>query len=142
MLRLVLVWLHLLSASVWIGWLLYGSHLIVPGLAGGERTYASLLRQGRVISASALGLLAATGLANWVLLGLRSYWLMGKIVLVLLIVPLAVHRDFGLLPPALRAIEEGREPRASLAGVRGIDRALVVLALVVLFLAVGVARGR
>jgi uncharacterized membrane protein len=140
--RLVLVWVHVLSAMVWVGGLVYGSHLVVPALARGERAHAALLRQGRVISASALGLLAATGLANWALLGLRSYWLMGKFLLVLVIVPLAVNRDFGLLPVALRSIEQGGDPKAALSGVRAVDRVLVVLALAVLFLAVGIARGR
>jgi len=140
--RLLLVWVHVTAAVVWAGGLLYASHLVLPGLARGERSYAGLLRRGRVISAAALGLLVVTGLLNWALLGLRSYWLMGKILLILVLVPLAVHRDFGLLPRALGEIERGREPRASLSGVRALDRAVVLLALVVLFLAVGVARGR
>ena len=42
----------------------------------------------------------------------------------------------------VREIERGREPRAALSGVRALDRVVVLLALAVLFLAVGVARGR
>jgi putative copper export protein len=140
--RLLLVWVHVSAATVWVGGLLYGSHLVVPGLQRGERAYAALLRRGRLISVSALGLLVATGLLNWAWLGLRSYWLFGKLLLVLALIPLAVQRDFGLLPAALAQIERGGDPRVALSGVRALDRVVVLLALAVLFVAVGVARGR
>ena len=47
-----------------------------------------------------------------------------------------------MLPRAIQAIERGGEPGGALSGVRMLDRVVLVLALVVLFLAVGIARGR
>jgi hypothetical protein len=47
-----------------------------------------------------------------------------------------------VLPSAIRAIEGGAEPAPTLSGVRAFDRVLLLLSLAVLFLAVGVARGR
>src|SRR5262249_61179661 len=108
-------------ATAWLLRLMYASLLVVPGLQRGERAYALLLRRGRLISVSALGLLVATGLLNWAWLGLRSYWLFGKLLLVLALVPLAVQRDFGLLPVALARIERGGDPPGALRPLRALD---------------------
>jgi hypothetical protein len=69
-------------------------------------------------------------------------WLAAKIVVVLAMLAVAAHRDFAVLPRASRAVQEGADPAAALAGVRALDRVLLLFALVVLFFAVGVARGR
>ena len=83
-----------------------------------------------------------TGLENLRRASPVTPWLAAKLVVVLALLALAAHRDFALLPRAIRGITEGAEPAKALAGVRALDRVLLVLALVVLFLAVGVARGR
>jgi len=140
--RIVVVWVHVAATAAWVGGLLYTSHLVVPGLVRGERSYLALLARGRFIGWGALGLVVVTGLENLRRVGLESYWLAAKLLLVMGLLALAAQRDFGLLPRAMRAIEEGQDPADALRGIRGLDRALVLLALVVLFLAVGVARGR
>lgn len=142
MTRIVVVWLHLLAAAVWLGGILYASHLVVPALARGERAYAALLTRGRPLAWVAVGLLLATGLDNLRRARLDSPWLIGKLVLVVALLALAAHRDFALVPRATRELERGVAPGLALAGIRWLDRALVVLAAVVLFLAAGVARGR
>ena len=71
-----------------------------------------------------------------------SPWLAGKLVLVIALLALAAHRDFAVLPRAVRAVEAGAEPAAALSGARALDRVVLLLSLAVLFLAVGVARGR
>jgi putative copper resistance protein D len=140
--RIVVVWLHLVGAVVWVGGLLYVSHLVVPALARGERAYLGLLVRGRVVAWAAIGLLLVTGLDNLRRARLDSPWLIGKLLLAMVLLALAAHRDFGLLPRVRREIEQGVAPALALAGIRGLDRVLVLLAAAILFLAVGVARGR
>ncbi|HSE94340.1 MAG TPA: CopD family protein [Methylomirabilota bacterium] len=140
--RIVVVWFHVVAASVWVGGLLYSSHLMVPALARGEASVLPLLRRGRRVAWGALALLVVTGLDNLRSLGLGSRWLALKLVMVLVLLMAAAHRDFALLPRAARVIDAGRDPGSALGVLRWFDRILVVLALAVLLLAVGVARGR
>jgi hypothetical protein len=90
----------------------------------------------------AWGLLIVTGLENLRAMGLASPWLGAKLVAVIALLALAAHRDFALLPRVVRALEGGEEPARALSAVRTFDRILLLLSLAVLFLAVGVARGR
>jgi len=142
MTRIIVVWFHLLAATVWLGGLLYASHLVVPALARGERAYLGLLARARVAAWAALGLLLLTGLDNLRGARLDSPWLIGKLVLVMALLALAAHRDFALVPRATREIERGVAPGLALGTIRWLDRALVLLGAAVVFLAVGVARGR
>ncbi len=140
--RIVVVWLHVLAASVWVGGLLYGAHLVLPGLARGERAYLGLLGRARVAAWAAIGLWLVTGLDNLRRVRLDSPWLIGKLLLVMVLLALAAHRDFALVPRATRAIEQGSSPAVALSGIRWLDRVLLVVAVAVLFLGVGIARGR
>lgn len=142
MLRIVVVWLHITAAAAWVGGLLSAGHLLGPAAARGGRESLHLLARGRVVAWAALALLVVTGLENLRGMGLASPWLAAKLVVVIALLALAAHRDFAVLPRAIRAVEGGAEPAPALSGVRALDRAVLVLALVVLFLAVGVARGR
>ena len=126
--RIVVVWLHVLAAAVWVGGLLYATHLVIPALARGER--------------ACLGLLVLTGLDNLRRVRFDSPWLMGKLLLVIVLLALAAHRDFALVPRATRAIEQGGAPATALSGLRWLDRLLLVLAIAVIFLGVGISRGR
>jgi uncharacterized membrane protein len=141
-LRLVVVWLHVVAAATWVGGTLYASHLVVPAAARGGPTSLSILARARVGAWSALALLVATGLENLRHVPVVGPWLAVKLVLVLGLLALAAHRDFGALPGAMRAIERGADPVAALATIRWLDRVVLLLALFVLFLAVGIARGR
>jgi putative copper export protein len=140
--QIVVVWLHVLAAATWVGGLLFTSHLVVPALVRGERAYLGLLGRARVVAWAAIGLLVVSGLDNLRHVRLDSPWLMLKLLLVLVMLALAAHRDFALVPRATRDIAAGVAPGLALGGVRWLDRALVVLAVVVLFLGVGVSRGR
>jgi hypothetical protein len=113
----------------------------VPALARGERGYVGLLVRGRIVSWAAVGLVLVTGLENLRGAGLTP-WLVAKLGLVIALLSLAAHRDFALVPRAAREIERGVAPGLALAALRWLDRGLIVLAAAVLFLAVGVARGR
>jgi len=140
--RVLVVWVHLLGATVWLGGLVYASHLVVPRLARGERDWAGLLARARPITWVAVGLVVATGLWNLAHARWDSPWLMAKVLLILVLIPLAAHRDFAVLPGALRALERGMRPDSAVAGVRWLDRVTVLGLLLVLLLGVGVARGR
>jgi len=142
MARLVIVWLHVVGAAAWVGGLLYAGHLVVPAAARGARETLGLLRRGRLVSWAAVALVLVTGLENLRRLAVMTPWFAAKLMVVIALVALAAHRDFALLPRAIRAIERGEEPAAALSGVRMLDRVVLVLALLVLFLAVGIARGR
>jgi len=136
------VWLHVLAAAVWLGGMIYSMHLVVPALARGERAYLPLLGRARMAAWAALGLLVVTGLENLRRVRLDSPWVMAKLLLVLVLLALAAHRDFALVPRATRDVGQGVAPAAALAGVRWLDRVIVLLGVVVLFLGVAIARGR
>jgi len=140
--RLAVVWLHVLAAAVWVGGLLYATHLVIPALARGERAYLGLLGRARMSAWAALGLLIVTGLDNLRQVRFDSPWLMGKLLLVIVLLALAAHRDFALVPRATRTIEQGGAPATALSGLRWLDRVLLVLAIAVIFLGVGIGRGR
>jgi copper resistance protein D len=139
--RIVIVWLHVLAASVWVGGLAYGGHLVGPALARGDRGAAAFLARARLAAWVAVGVLVLTGIENLRHARLESLWLQAKVLLVLVLVPLAAHRDFAVLPRVRRALEQGADP-AGARGLRRLDHVLLLLAVVVLFLGVGVARGR
>jgi len=140
--RILIIWLHVLAAAVWLGGLLFASHLVVSALARGERAYLALLIRARLIGWAALGLLVVTGLENLRQTGLARPWVMGKVLLVLVLLALQAHRDFAVLPRAAAAIERGGAPEGALGGVRWLDRILVLLGAAAVFLGVGIARGR
>lgn len=142
MLRLIVVWLHVVAAAAWVGGLLYASHLVLPAAGRGDHASLRILTRGRRVSWVAWGLLLVTGVENLRRVGMSSSWLAGKFVLVIALLALAAHRDFAVLPRALRSIEGGADPAAALSGVRMLDRVGLLLSLAVIFLAVGVARGR
>jgi hypothetical protein len=101
-----------------------------------------LLRRGRAVAWGAWALLGVTGIENLRSAAAISSWLAAKLVVVIVLLALAAHRDFAVLPRAVRAVERGAEPAAALSGARALDRIILILTLAVLFLAVGVARGR
>jgi uncharacterized membrane protein len=142
MMRLVVVWLHVLGAAAWIGGLVHQSHLVAPAAARGGRESLRLLVRGRAVAWGAWLVLIVTGLENLRRVGLSSPWLAAKLMAVIALLALAAHRDFAALPRAVRAVDDGGDPATALSGVRALDRVVLLLGLAVLFLAVGVARGR
>ena len=138
--HLVVLWLHLLGVAVWLGGFVFTSHLVVPALARGERACAALLRRGRVVGWVALGLVVVTGFENLRHVSLAQPWVMAKLVLLIALLALAAHRDFALVPRIAAAVERGDDPAATPGGIRWLDRLVLALAVVVLFLGVGIAR--
>jgi len=110
-----------------------------PAWAATARAHEHLKR-ARASAWAALGLLVATGLENLRHVGLERPWVMAKLTAVMLLLALAAHRDFALVPRAADQMERGAPLARALSGVRWLDRILLLLAVVVLFLGVGIAR--
>jgi putative copper export protein len=142
MTRIVVVWLHVVAAAVWLGGLAFSAHLLVPTLLRGDRGALALLGRARVSAWAALALLLVTGIENLRQVGLSRPWVLAKVMAVMVLLALAAHRDFALVPRATGEIERGTPARLALGTLRWVDRILLLLALVVVFLGVGVARGR
>jgi putative copper export protein len=142
MTRVAVVWLHVLAAAVWLGGLVYASHLVVPAVARGDRGAVAILARARVAAWVAVALVVLTGLENLRHARLESLWLQLKVLLVLLLVPLAAHRDFALVPRLRRALDRGVPPASAASGLRRLDPVILLLGVVALFLGVGLARGR
>ena len=143
--RLVSIALHLVGMAVWIGGLSYQAHVLLPPArrAGDPRLFAEVARRGRRTTWSAAVLTVLTGLYNVTGLGPLAPGpqrgagtvLAGKFILVLAMISLAAQRDFGQVPRLL-----GPDGLAALRAIAWLDHAVLLLAVVVIYLGVVVAR--
>ena len=143
--RLVSVWLHLLGMAVWIGGLAYQTHVVLPQARRGPDPglLAEVVRRGRVATWTAASVTVLTGLYNVSGLGPlerivqsgAGALLAGKFILVLIMVPLAAQRDFNQAPRLL-----GPDWRAALQTIAWLDRVVLGLAAVVIYLGLVVSR--
>jgi len=147
--RLLAVWLHVLGVVVWMGGLAYQAHALAPvARRGGAAAFVAAAARGRPAAWTALSLTVLTGLYNVTALGPlervmasgAALALAGKFLLVLVIVALAGQRDFGLVPRLRRALDGGDDPASALRAIGWLDRATLLLALVVVYLGVLVSR--
>jgi len=142
------VWLHLLAAAVWLGSMVFFAAVVVPTIRREEmRASAPILMRFvgprfRVVGWCALGVLGVTGVLNlyfrgitWSMLVDAEFWSVGfgrilayKLVLVALVVVMALAHE--------GAAGATQARRASWLG-----RAMLVLSLAILFLAVSLVRG-
>jgi len=149
--RHVGVWLHLLAAVVWLGGLLFQSHVLFPQWrkAGGGLLAAAAIRRFRPVAWSAVALLVLTGLYNLSRLPAPGSLLQSdagallalKVVLLLVALPLAAHRDFKQGARLALALEAGEDPAALLRSVVWLDRVVLLLGVVALYLGLAVSRG-
>ena len=146
---LVSVWLHLLGIVTWIGGLVYQSHVLVPAARrDGGAPVAEMLRRGRWLTWTAIALVVLTGLYNVTRLGpldrvLESgaaLLLALKFMLVLAAVAVAGQRDFAQVPRLARAVAAGDDPRPALAAIAWMDRVVLLLAVVIVYLGLAVSR--
>lgn len=159
------VFVHILSAIVWIGGMLFLALVIVPvarDLPPGQRAalLGSLGRRFRVVGWVCIALLVTTGVLNagfrgvtWesVLTGrvLASWFgqlLMVKVVLVAGMVGLSIVHDFAIGPASVRALERSQPAAADEAArlrrrASWLGRLNTVLALLVVAIAVALVRG-
>jgi uncharacterized membrane protein len=140
-----------LAAVIWLGGLFFQSHVLFPQFrkGGGGPLAAALIRRFRPVAWSALALLVLTGLYNFtwlpplqVLLQSGAGALLAlKVILLLIALPLAAHRDFKLGARLARALESGEDPAPLVRSVAWLDRVVLLLGVVAIYLGVALSRG-
>ena len=105
--RLVILWLHLVGAVVWIGGLAYQTHVLLPAARRGDpRPFAEAARRARPVTWTAVALVVLSGFYNVTQLGSlervmqtgAGLLLAAKLGLVIVAVALAAQRDFAQVP--------------------------------------------
>jgi len=146
---LVSVWLHLLGVVVWIGGLMYQAHVLIPAVRRNrDAALTDMLRRGRRVTWVAIALVVLTGLYNVTLLGPLDRVLQSgaalllalKFMLVLAAVAVAGQRDFAQVPRLARAVAAGDDPNSALSAIAWMDRVVLLLAVVIVYLGLAVSR--
>jgi uncharacterized membrane protein len=149
---LVPIWLHVLGVVIWIGGVAWQAHVLAPLARRGEtRVFAEAARRARPVTWTAVAIVALTGFYNVTRLGSletvmqtgAGLALAGKFMLVLAAVALAAQRDFAHVPRLVRATAaRGDESASSIVGaIAWLDRAVLLLAVVIVYLGLFVSRG-
>jgi uncharacterized membrane protein len=147
--RLALLWVHVLAAVVWIGGLAWQAHVLAPAARRGEmRAFATAARHGRPFTWTAIALVVLTGFYNVTQLGpleraMESgvgLLVAAKFLLVILAVAVASQRDFAQVPRLVRAVAGGEDPSAAFRAIGWLDRIVLALGLVILYLGLAVSR--
>jgi len=146
---LLVVWLHVAAVVVWIGGVLYQSTALLPA-ARTERASALLdvARRARALTWTAVSVVVLTGFYNVTRLGplaqvLESgaaLTLAGKFILVIAAITLAGQRDFNQLPRAKTLLEAGADPTPALKAMAWLDRIVLALAAIIIYLGLSLAR--
>ncbi|MBI4591712.1 MAG: CopD family protein [Candidatus Rokubacteria bacterium] len=149
--KLLTLWLHLLAAVVWLGGLLFQSHILFPILAkrGPTDALASAVRRFRRVAWTALVVLVLTGLHNLTRLPPVATWspsglaplLALKLFLVVVVLMLSAHRDFGLAARLLRELAAGTSTHRIVRTIVRVDRVVLLLGVILLYLGLAVSRG-
>lgn len=146
---LLILWLHVLAAVLWVGGLAFQAHAILPAARRGRAAlFAESARRGRPAAWMAIALVVLTGFYNVTRLGslervMRSgaaLALAAKFALVLVAVALASQRDFVQVPRLLRALAARDDPSPVLRAIATLDRLVLALALIVIYLGLFVSR--
>ena len=146
---LVSVWLHLLGVVVWIGGLMYQAHVLIPAVRRNrDAALTDMLRRGRRVTWVAIALVVLTGFYNVTLLGPLDRVLQSgaalllalKFMLVLAAVAVAGQRDFAQVPRLTRAVAAGDDPSPVLSAIAWMDRVVLLLAVVIVYLGLAVSR--
>ncbi|MBI4639008.1 MAG: CopD family protein [Candidatus Rokubacteria bacterium] len=147
--RLAALWLHLLGIVVWLGGLVYQSHVLLPlARVGDARAFVEGARRARPLAWAALLSVGLTGAYNVTQLGPldrvmesgAALLLAGKLILVLVAVAIAGQRDFAQVPRLRRALLAGEAPGPALAAIAWLDRAVLLLAVVIVYLGLRISR--
>ena len=142
---LAVVWLHVVGVVVWVGGLFYQSHVLIPAArrSGDVRAFIEVARRGRVVTWAAACLVVLTGLYNVTQLGGvarvaesgAGTALAAKFFLVLVMISLGAHRDFGQLPRLAASPDT-----ALLRKIAMLDHGVLLLAVIVIYLGLTVSR--
>lgn len=148
--RVVVLWLHVLAMTVWLGGLLYQAHVLLPAARRGDaRAFADAAARGRPAAWTAVAVVVLTGFYNVTRLGPleqvmasgAALLLAGKFVLVLAAVALSGQRDFAQVPRLGRSVAAGEPVAPVLATIAWLDRAVITLGVIVAYLGLVISRG-
>ena len=147
--RLVVLYLHVVGAVIWIGGLAYQAHVLLPAARrGAVAPFADAARRARPVAWTAIGVVVLTGFYNVTQLGdlarvMESgagLMLAGKFILVILAIALTSQRDFAQLTLLNAAVTSGGDPSRALRAIARLDRIVLLLALVVIYLGLAISR--
>jgi uncharacterized membrane protein len=147
--RLIILYLHVLGAVVWIGGLAYQAHVLLPAARRGEvASFAGAARRARPVTWTAIGVVMLSGFYNVTQLGEldrvmqtgAGLMLAAKFILVILAVALAAQRDFAQVTLLNAALTTGGDPGVPLRSITRLDRTILLLALVVIYLGLAISR--
>jgi putative copper export protein len=148
-LALAVVFLHVLGVVIWIGGLIYQVHVLLPAARrGGAAQFGETALRARPVTWTAVAVVVLTGFYNVTQLGpvdrvMQSgagLALAGKFTLVILAVALAAQRDFAQVPLLRAAIASGGDATDPLRAIARLDRIVLVLAVIVIWLGLIVSR--
>lgn len=148
-LALAVVFLHVLGVVVWVGGTIYQAQVLLPAARRtGSFAFAEAAVRARPVTWTAVALVVLTGFYNVTQLGplervMQSgagLMLAGKFTLVIVAVALAAQRDFAHVPLLRAALAGGADPAAPLRAITRLDRVVLALALVVIWLGLAVSR--
>jgi uncharacterized membrane protein len=150
-LALAVIFLHVLGVVVWIGGLIYQTHALLPqARRGGAALFAEAAARARPATWTAVAVAVLSGLYNVTQLGslervMQSgvgLALAGKLTLVILMVAVAAQRDFAHIPLLRAALTTGSDPSDTLRTIARLDRVVLILALIVIWLGLFVNRAK
>ncbi len=148
-LRVLVLWVHVAGVVVWIGGLVYQAHVLLPAARGGDaRPFAEAARRARPVTWTAVALVVLSGFYNVPQLGSlervmqsgAGLMLAAKFTLVIVAVALAAQRDFAQVPLLTAIVRGGGDASSALGAVARLDRVVLLLALVVMYLGLAVSR--
>jgi uncharacterized membrane protein len=146
---LAVLFLHVLGVVVWIGGVMYQAHVLLPAARrDGVTPLLDAMIRARPVTWTAVALVVLTGFYNVTQLGpldqvMQSgagLLLAAKFVLVILAVAVAAQRDFAHVPLLRAALATGGDPSAALRAIARLDRVVLALAVVVIWLGLAVSR--
>ena len=147
----MVVWLHLLGVVVWIGGVMYQAHVLMPAArAGAVAAFADAARRARPVTWTAVSVVALTGFYNITQLGPleqvmssgAGMLLVAKFTLVIVAVAVAAQRDFARLPILRGALHGGADAAAELRAIARLDRTVLLIAVIVMYLGLVISRAR
>ena len=148
---LIMVWLHLLGVVVWIGGVMYQAHVLMPAArAGAVTAFADAARRARPVTWTAVSAVALTGFYNITQLGPletvmnsgAGMLLIAKFALVIIAVAIAAQRDFARLPILHGVVNGGGEAAPELKAIATMDRTVLLIAVIVMYLGLAISRAR
>lgn len=146
---LAVLWLHVVSAVVWVGGLAYQSHVLLPLARRGQAaTFAEAARRARPVTWTAICVVVLTGFYNITRLGPMQHvmesgaglMVVGKFILVIAAAAIMGQRDFAQVTLLRAALASGGDPAPALRSIARMDRVILLIALIVIYLGLAISR--